>query len=408
MKILTHNNKVLIKNDEKIIKKNTETRIKPILDATKNSAYLFSEYLGTSVDDLISYSDTENVTDMEGMFYYCENLQTIPQLNTSNVTNMNSMFGGCTNLQTIPELDTSEVTNMGCMFSDCDNLSSLPKINFKKNIDVSYMFAYCNKLINIVIPNGMNLDSEGTFSNCENLEVITFEEGTTTTGNLTFENCYKLKEINFPSSLTTIGGYSFFNCKGLTSITIPNTVLKFEGGAFSGCDSMENITLPFVGDDISGESETHLGWIFGANNSDENEDYVPDSLKKVVVIGGNVSGDFAWCKKIVEIVLSEEAQSLNESAFWKCESLISIRIPPLITSLPFGTFEGCKSLTDVYLSSEKKVETLYSSFNAQEYSSNLGIKIHIRKELVDEYNSDSTWLKLISEGRVVIVEDYSD
>ena len=67
----------------------SENTLKKLLDATKSAKYLFSDYTGTSVDDLISYSDTENVTDMIDMFTSCSNLQTIPRLNTSNVTNMN-------------------------------------------------------------------------------------------------------------------------------------------------------------------------------------------------------------------------------------------------------------------------------------------------------------------------------
>ena len=44
------------------------TTVKNLLDATKSCYYLFRSYKGTSVDDLIQYSDTENVTTMDYMF----------------------------------------------------------------------------------------------------------------------------------------------------------------------------------------------------------------------------------------------------------------------------------------------------------------------------------------------------
>ena len=69
--------------------------LKALLDATKSSYYLFYNYNGKSVDGLISYTDTANVTNMSYMFIYCSNLTTIPQLNTSNVTNMSNMFQAC-------------------------------------------------------------------------------------------------------------------------------------------------------------------------------------------------------------------------------------------------------------------------------------------------------------------------
>src|SRR5574344_1421670 len=74
--------------------------LKTLLDATKSTYYLFSNYSGTSVDGLISYSDTENVTNMSYMFSYCSSLTTIPQLDTSNVTDMSSMFSNCSKLTT--------------------------------------------------------------------------------------------------------------------------------------------------------------------------------------------------------------------------------------------------------------------------------------------------------------------
>lgn len=72
-----------------------EDRLKKLLDATKATSYLFANYNGTSVDDLIQYSDTENVTAMYSMFDYCRYLKSAPQLDTSSVTNMGRMFYNC-------------------------------------------------------------------------------------------------------------------------------------------------------------------------------------------------------------------------------------------------------------------------------------------------------------------------
>ena len=66
--------------------------LKKLLDATKKTSGLFANYNGVSIDDLIEYNDTSNVTNMNGMFSNCPNLTTIPTLNTSNVTDMSSMF----------------------------------------------------------------------------------------------------------------------------------------------------------------------------------------------------------------------------------------------------------------------------------------------------------------------------
>lgn len=113
------------------------TLLKNLLDATKSTNYFFNQYTGTSVDGLISYIDTTNVTNMGYMFVGCKNLISIPLLNTSNVTNMVVMFRGCTNLTSIPQLDVSNVTDMSYMFDSCKKLEEIHMTGMKASFDIS-------------------------------------------------------------------------------------------------------------------------------------------------------------------------------------------------------------------------------------------------------------------------------
>lgn len=122
--------------------------LKALLDATHSSAYLFYNYSGTTIDGLISSTDTANVTDMTQMFRECVNLNTIPVLDTSKVTNMSGMFNSCYNLTTIPTLDTSKVTNMIGMFYNCRNLTSIPALD-ASSADTTNIFADCTSLSSI-------------------------------------------------------------------------------------------------------------------------------------------------------------------------------------------------------------------------------------------------------------------
>lgn len=123
--------------------------LKALLDGTKSAQYLFYQYKGTSVDGLIRYSDTANVTNTKYMFNACSNLTTIPQLDTSKVTNTAAMFEGCNNLTTIPQLDTSNVTMMGTMFKNCSKLTSVPELDARKCTDHIGMFIGCTSLKSI-------------------------------------------------------------------------------------------------------------------------------------------------------------------------------------------------------------------------------------------------------------------
>lgn len=123
--------------------------LKAVLDATKSAYYLFSRYLGSSVDGLISYNDTASVTDMESMFSTCTALTSIPALNTSNVTSMKAMFASCEALTTIPELDTSKVTDMDSMFYYCSKLTTIPALDASKVTNIGSIFYSCTSLTSI-------------------------------------------------------------------------------------------------------------------------------------------------------------------------------------------------------------------------------------------------------------------
>ena len=126
--------------------------LKALLDATRSSNSLFIYYSGTSVDELISFNDTSNVTNMGYMFKQCSNLTSIPALDTSKATNMSEMFSGCSNLTSIPALDTSKTTIMDNMFNTCTNLTSIPALDASKATNMNSMFNNCTNLTSI----GMN------------------------------------------------------------------------------------------------------------------------------------------------------------------------------------------------------------------------------------------------------------
>lgn len=141
--------------------------LKTLLDATKSCSYLFYNYKGTSVNELISYSDTSSVTKMNEMFNGCSNLTTIPQLDTRSVTNINNMFRECSHLTTI-KLDTSSATNMSNTFQYCSRLTTID-ITHMNNINTLWSFAgECYSLTKLIIRNMTKIPplETNSFKNC--------------------------------------------------------------------------------------------------------------------------------------------------------------------------------------------------------------------------------------------------
>ena len=123
--------------------------LKRLLDATKTANYLFNDYKGNNIADLISYGDTSLVTTAERMFQSCTQATSIPLLDTSNVTNMNRMFYNCNALTSLPNFNTSNVTSMNLFAAYCNALTSLPNFNTSKVTNLSEAFRDCTNLTEI-------------------------------------------------------------------------------------------------------------------------------------------------------------------------------------------------------------------------------------------------------------------
>lgn len=113
------------------------TLLKNVLDATKSASYLFKGYKGTSVDNLIEFNDTHNVTSFNETFSNCDKLTSIPRLDTSNAESMHQMFTGCNILTSIPDLDTSKVVSFYYCLSGCTSLTSIGMYGFTRSINIS-------------------------------------------------------------------------------------------------------------------------------------------------------------------------------------------------------------------------------------------------------------------------------
>ena len=62
------------------------------------------------------------------MFRGCSSVSSLPDIskwNTNNIIDMNSLFFGCSSLSSLPDIskwNTSNVNDMNCMFYKCSNL----------------------------------------------------------------------------------------------------------------------------------------------------------------------------------------------------------------------------------------------------------------------------------------------
>ena len=213
------------------------------IDTKGTSAYLMAGYEGATFDDsVLAPDDTKDITNMNGMFYSCKGLTTIPLINTSNATTMVSMFSACSSLTSVPQLDTSKVTNMNYMFADCRKLQSIPLLDTSNVTNMEYMFIR---------------------SNIESIPSLDTSKVTTMGG--MFKDCFRLTSAPmFNTSNVTSMYHMFEGCNLLT--TIPAYDVSNVGapgssgfaGAFNGCYNLKSILMTNIGADLNISDSTEF------------------------------------------------------------------------------------------------------------------------------------------------------
>ena len=229
---------------------------------------LFFECLNLSSLPNIGKWNTSNITSMKEVFFGCRSLAQIPDIsrwNTSKVTSMNSMFCGCLMLKFLPDLskwDTSNVTNIGNIFEGCSLLQYLPDISEWRTDNFShieYMLSECSSLKSLPKISRWNMANvtqvQGLFNECKSLEFL--DDGISEwriskiiNMDYVFQNCQKLKKIPDiskwdTSNISSMKGL-FYGCKSLTELPDIskwkfNNNLKDIIGLFYGCSSLEKL-----------------------------------------------------------------------------------------------------------------------------------------------------------------------
>lgn len=192
-------------------------------------------------------------------------------------------------------------------------------------------YAFQNSLIQVNLPDGVEIIGDGAFQNASITSVVippsvkkigkyafrnskitalTIAEGITDTGDMTFMDCKHLTDVHLPSTLEKIGNNAFaydekletlwvpkgvtliggdaFYASGIRRINLPDTVTEIGSRAFGGCQALKTITLP----------------------------------QNLIAVSDNVFEESG----ITEITIPASVERIDSGAFCSCESLRRITI----------------------------------------------------------------------------------
>ena len=117
------------------------------------------------------------------------------------------------------------------------------------------------------------------------------------------------KEVVIPSKITYQNHY--FNVEELSF------------GILNECDDIEKLTIPFIGRSRLIDEYSYLGYLFGAESVEFNQNHIPTSLKELTIISSPTIAKYSLynCIGIEKIILPDDLKLIEKDAFLGCTSL---------------------------------------------------------------------------------------
>ena len=199
------------------------------------------------------------------------------------------------------------------------------------------------------------------FDNYENLYRVSFPENAIEVGYNALGRCYYIYDVTLPFvgqfgdgetnahigwvfGARTIGGNLSYLPSSLRILTISGGE-KIRKNAFYGLDMVSEITLPYLGNYLDDQDNGYLSYFWGASSYQAN--YVPKSIKKVSIKEGITTicyGAFYTCSYLEEVVLPESVNEIKGSSFYSCSRLKKVKLPDTLEKLGVETFANCINL----------------------------------------------------------------
>ena len=201
----------------------------------------------------------------------------------------------------------------------------------------------------------------------------------TAIGDRAFYGCGSITSVVIPDTVTSIGTYAFNICSSMTSVTIPNSVKTIKDYSFFNCKALKQVHIIDLSAwcSISFNSRESNPCYYGAalyiDGSIITVIDIPENIKSInnyafygcdsittVNIHDTVTKIGRWafydCSSLKNINIGNSVTSIGTNAFEKCTSLVSVNIPDSVITIDDSSFNQCNALTDITIGS--KVRTI--------------------------------------------------
>ncbi len=209
---------------------------------------------------------------------------------------------------------------------------NLKRVEYNTNNEINfgmYAFIDCFSLEAVVLPANVTKVPDYIFANCMTLSTVV-ALGATEIGRNAFVNCSALDSVHFSDELHTVGAYAFKDCENLRSIGVSGEKITSLGSQAFDYTSLEAFTFSPELTEIPGACfrETLLTSVV-----------IPENVE---VINGSA---FSGCANLESVVLPDNLKIIESSAFRYCTSLESIDFPESLVEIGNYAFEMCSNLS---------------------------------------------------------------
>lgn len=309
------------------------------------------------------------------------------------------VFSECTNLKTV-ELGNALGSLGEAAFVRCTSLGSISIPSTISTIEAG-TFSGCSNLVNITLPNSIQLIKTGAFESCRRIEHISLPTSIVTIQERAFQYCSSLKELLIPEHVNTIGSRAFHQCTQLETVVFDNSPVTIDIATFSGCEKLKQLDL--------GEKTVSIGDLAFENCTSLENVVIPNSVQslgyafhgctalKKAVIGTGVrtingygysrEGLFSNCSKLSEVeIKSKVLTTIDVCCFYNCRSLKKIELPSSVTSIGGSSFEGCTTLSHIYMNA-----TTPPTIQANSFTDYTTPTLHVPSSAKTAYTKADNW-----------------
>jgi|GEM_PF-425485 len=218
--------------------------------------------------------------------------------------------------------------------------SSLQSVTIEANTIGTYAFGYCGSLTSITLES--STIGEYAFARCTSLTSVTMGDGVAYIDRYAFRECQSLSSITIGNSVNTIGILAFAGCSALESATVSSSVTKIGIGVFSECYALTSINV-----DPDNPNFTSVSGVLYNKDTTILIQY-PIGLSGPFVIPDSVTsigyGAFQRCASLTAITFGSGVTTIGTGAFAHCYGLTSLVIPDSVTYIGTNSFFYLTSL----------------------------------------------------------------